>query len=182
MLLHQDEVPADGALVRGLLAAQCPQWAGLPVVAAGAGGVRDWAGFGADLADFVRELHGAGLQGARRAGELSWYRGGGLREVGEAVGARFDECRALLGRELDVDALEGLWRSGLALPEPSGPHGWLHGDLGPSNLLVREGRLSAVIDVGCRSVGHPDPEHAAVWDLPPEVQRAWPGGAVTAFP
>lgn len=57
--------------------------------------------------------------------------------------------------------------------EPSGPHGWLHGDLKPTNLLVREGRLRAVIDFGCLSVGFPDAEHSTVWDLPPDARQAY---------
>ncbi|MFC0600652.1 aminoglycoside phosphotransferase family protein [Streptomyces palmae] len=135
--------------------------------------VRDWAAFGTDLAAMVREFHGIDLMGAVRAGDLSWYRGGSLRACDEWIGARFDACRATVGSELDVEALERLWRAALTLPEPSGPHVWLHGDLKPTNLLVREGRLSAVIDFGALSVGFPDAEHAPLWDLPPEARHAY---------
>ncbi|MCP9957829.1 MULTISPECIES: aminoglycoside phosphotransferase family protein [Streptomyces] len=135
--------------------------------------VRDWAAFGADLAAFVRELHGADLMGATRSGGLDWYRGGPLAPCDRWVGESFDECRALVGDELDVDALERLWRDALALPGPPGPRGWLHGDLRPGNLLVREGRLCAVIDFGGLSVGFPDAEHAPVWDLPPRARSAY---------
>ncbi|KJY45989.1 phosphotransferase, partial [Streptomyces sp. NRRL S-444] len=88
-------------------------------------------------------------------------------------GRSLDDCRATVGAELDIDALEQLWRSALVLPEPSGPHVWLHGDLKPTNLLVREGRLHAVIDFGALSVGFPDAEHATVWDLPPRARQAY---------
>lgn len=33
-------------------------------------------------------------------------------------------------------------------------------------MLVRDGRLSAVLDLGALVVGHPDAEHAPTWDLP----------------
>ncbi|MFF2349533.1 aminoglycoside phosphotransferase family protein [Kitasatospora sp. NPDC058115] len=258
MTLHADEIAADEELVRSLLRAQRPDWAGLALAPAGAGtdntmyrlgeellvrlprtpdaarsvrkeqewlprlapllgrtavpapvhagapttafplawsvyrwidgaeagpaSVRDWAGLGRDLAAFVRELHGLDLMGAVRAGDLSWYRGGSLRDCVEWGTRCLAECRALTGPDaelpdggggLDVDTLERLWRAGLALPDSAGPHVWLHGDLKPTNLLVRDGGLRAVIDFGCLSVGRPDAEHSTVWDLPPEARRAY---------
>ncbi|MFI6641728.1 aminoglycoside phosphotransferase family protein [Streptomyces sp. NPDC050504] len=139
----------------------------------GPGTVADWAAFGADLATAVREFHGIDLMGAVRADDLSWYRGGDLSECDPWVGDRLDECRALVGHELDVDALAEMWRAARALPASTAPHVWLHGDLKPTNLLVREGGLHAVIDFGCLSVGLPDAEHSTVWDLPPEARRAY---------
>ncbi|MEU3597489.1 aminoglycoside phosphotransferase family protein [Streptomyces sp. NPDC006798] len=248
MTLHENEIPADTALVRSLLTAERPEWAGLPLSAAGAGTdntmyrlgdellvrlprsadnagavrkeqrwlprlapllsrpvpepvhagspsaafplpwsvyrwidgevagpgtVGDWAAFGADLAAFVRELHGADPMGAVRADGLDWYRGGTLGPCDPSVTGALDGCRALVGDGLDVDALEGLWRAALALPDPTAPHGWLHGDLKPSNLLVRGGALYAVIDFGGLSVGFPDAEHSTVWDLPPDARRSY---------
>ncbi|CAM5274076.1 phosphotransferase [Streptomyces spiroverticillatus] len=136
--------------------------------------VRDWAAFGVDLAEFVRSLHRTDLMGATRTGDLSWYRGGSLRECDEWVVRCFEDCRTVAsGAGLDVDGLEELWRSALTHPEPSGPHVWLHGDLKPTNLLVRDGKLHAVIDFGALSVGLPDAEHATVWDLPPAAREAY---------
>ncbi|WP_307868592.1 aminoglycoside phosphotransferase family protein [Micromonospora sp. C95] len=135
--------------------------------------VSDWAAFGTDLATLVRELHSVDLMGATRTGELSWYRGGDLRPCAEWVGRALSDCRAIVGAEIDVDTLGRLWQAALARPEPSGPQVWLHGDLRPTNLLVRHGRLHAVIDFGGLSVGLPDAEHAPVWDLPPEARLAY---------
>jgi aminoglycoside phosphotransferase (APT) family kinase protein len=42
---------------------------------------------------------------------------------------------------------------------------WVHGDLLPANVLVARGRLSAVIDWGCLSVGDPACELMAGWTL-----------------
>ena len=66
-----------------------------------------------------------------------------------------------------MSALRHLWREAAALPDPTAAQVWLHGDLRPANLLARGGRFEAVIDFGALSVGWPDAEHAAVWDLPP---------------
>ncbi|MFF4010831.1 aminoglycoside phosphotransferase family protein [Streptomyces sp. NPDC001717] len=135
--------------------------------------VRDWAAFGSDLAEVVGELHGVDLMGATRADDLSWYRGGTLEPCDQGVTGFLDDCRSFVGSELDVDTLERLWRAALALPEPSGPHVWLHGDLKPTNLLVKDGRLHAVIDFGGLSVGFPDAEHSTVWDLPAPARQAY---------
>jgi aminoglycoside phosphotransferase (APT) family kinase protein len=140
---------------------------------AGPDTVRDWAAFGADLAAFVRELHSIDLMGATRTGDLHWYRGGSLRVRDQGINRSFDGCRATVGSQLDVGELERLWRSALTLPESTGPQVWLHGDLKPTNLLVRDGRLHAVIDFGCLSVGWPDAEHSTIWDLPPQARQVY---------
>jgi aminoglycoside phosphotransferase (APT) family kinase protein len=134
--------------------------------------VRDWAAFGTDLASFVRELHRVDLMGATRSGELSWYRGGSLRDCDEWISSCFEDCRTL-GADFDVESLARLWGAAIALPEPTVAHVWLHGDLKPTNLLVAEGRLRAVIDFGALSVGSPAAEHATVWDLPSAARSAY---------
>ncbi|MDH6140727.1 MULTISPECIES: aminoglycoside phosphotransferase family protein [Kitasatospora] len=139
----------------------------------GPGSVTDWPAFGTDLAATVRRLHAVPLMGATREGELSWYRGGDLQACDGWVSRCFDECRALEGLDLDIAQLHHRWQSALALPGPSGGQVWLHGDLKPSNLLVRHGTLHAVIDFGGLSIGFPDAEHAAVWDLPAAARRAY---------
>jgi len=42
---------------------------------------------------------------------------------------------------------------------------WIHGDVGASNLLVRGGRLAAVIDFGCSGVGDPACDLTIAWTL-----------------
>lgn len=140
---------------------------------AGPDTVRDWAAFGADLAQVVRELHSIDLMGATRAGALSWYRGGSLGPCDREISAEFDGCRPLVGTELDLDTLERMWRGALTLPDSTAPHVWLHGDLKPTNLLARDGALHAVIDFGALSIGLPDAEHATLWDLPPQARQAY---------
>ncbi|WP_091447546.1 aminoglycoside phosphotransferase family protein [Micromonospora yangpuensis] len=140
---------------------------------AGPDTVADWSSFGSDLAAVVRELHGIDLMGATRTGDLGGYRGGSMRACDEWVGSALADCRALVGGELDVEPLQRWWRAALTLPEPSGPQVWLHSDLKPTNLLVRAGRLHAVIDFGGLSIGFPDAEHAPVWDLPAPARHAY---------
>ena len=42
---------------------------------------------------------------------------------------------------------------------------WLHADLMPGNLLVRDGRLAAVIDLGAVNVGDPAVDLMPAWNL-----------------
>ncbi|MET7809222.1 aminoglycoside phosphotransferase family protein [Micromonospora chersina] len=135
--------------------------------------VQDWSAFGTDLAAVVRELHRIDLMGATRTGDLSWYRGGHLRACDEWISRCLADCRATVGGDIDVETLQRLWRQALALPELSRPQVWLHGDLKPTNLLVQDGRLHAIIDFGGLSIGLPDAEHSTVWDLPPQARHAY---------
>jgi aminoglycoside phosphotransferase (APT) family kinase protein len=57
------------------------------------------------------------------------------------------------------------WDEALGAPEWSGPPVWLHADLMPGNLLVAEGRLSAVIDFGTLGVGDPSCDLIPAWNL-----------------
>ncbi|MBC9822782.1 aminoglycoside phosphotransferase family protein [Terrabacter sp. MAHUQ-38] len=138
--------------------------------------VEDWAALGRDLAGFVAALQSVDLMGARRAGDLSSYRGGAPADIDGFVRGSLAGCRLLVEHEglaLDVDRLEALWRDAVGLPAPASEHVWLHSDLKPTNLLVRDGRLAAVIDFGGLSIGHPDAEHAPQWDLPAPARDAY---------
>lgn len=68
-------------------------------------------------------------------------------------------------------ALRG-WEVALAVPPWTGPPRWLHGDLHPANILVRDGRLSAVIDFGDITAGDPATDLAVAWMLFPEADHA----------
>ena len=48
---------------------------------------------------------------------------------------------------------------------------WLHGDLAPTNLPVKNGDLPAVIDFGCCGVGDPAGDPAIAWTFFDTDQR-----------
>lgn len=69
--------------------------------------------------------------------------------------------------EVSHDAVLAVWEDALAAPAYDGEPRWFHGDLHEGNLLVRDGRLAAVIDWGCAGRGDPAIELNAMWgDLP----------------
>jgi aminoglycoside phosphotransferase (APT) family kinase protein len=77
---------------------------------------------------------------------------------------------------VDTAAVTEAWDSALRAPAWPGPPIWVHGDLSPGNLLVVDGRLSAVIDFGGVGVGDPACDLIVAWNLLPagasEVFRA----------
>ncbi len=66
---------------------------------------------------------------------------------------------------LDTGAVTAAWDAALQAPAWDGPPVWIHGDLQSLNLLVQQGRISAVIDFGCLGVGDPACDLIVAWNL-----------------
>ena len=113
------------------------------------------------LAEAVRALMAIDATGGPAPGEHNFWRGVPLaardgitrRCIGESVGL------------VDTEAVTRAWERDLSASAWKGPPTWLHGDLAPDNLLVRDGRLSAVIDWGGLGVGDPATELLPAWNL-----------------
>src|SRR6266571_6305540 len=73
--------------------------------------------------------------------------------------------------KLDKRSKTTAWDAALQTPAWHGPPVWLHGDLAPLNLLVQQGRLSAVIDFGGLGVGNPACDLIVAWNLLPAAAR-----------
>lgn len=78
---------------------------------------------------------------------------------------------ASLDGMLDTGAVTAAWDAALQAPAWHGPPVWIHGDLSPGNLLVEQGRISAVIDFGCLGVGDPACDLQVAWNLLPAQTR-----------
>jgi aminoglycoside phosphotransferase (APT) family kinase protein len=85
---------------------------------------------------------------------------------------------ATVGRIADLDATIDAaaarrgWQAALDVPPWTGEPRWLHGDLHPANILVDDGRLSAIIDFGDITAGDPATDLAAAWMLLPTSEHA----------
>lgn len=66
---------------------------------------------------------------------------------------------------IDTDAVLAAWEQVLDVPAWDGPPVWTHGDLLAGNILLREGRLSAVIDFGTAGIGDPACDALPAWAL-----------------
>lgn len=117
-----------------------------------------------DLAAFVAQLRDqpVPVDGAPRP-----YRGRSLREQDARTRQDIERCRRLEGLDLDLDAALATWTHALTLPGADGaaPDRWLHGDLVSENLLVTDGRLTAVLDFGGVGVGDPTVDLHGAWEL-----------------
>jgi aminoglycoside phosphotransferase (APT) family kinase protein len=65
-----------------------------------------------------------------------------------------------------------LWTQACAVPSWGGPPLWIHGDLHLDNLVVNEGRVSAVIDFGDLAAGDPATDLSVLWMLLPPSLRS----------
>jgi hypothetical protein len=109
----------------------------------------------------VAELRRVDPAGASRAGRAP------LRELDAVTREAIASAREVI----DGDAATAAWERALRAPAWSGPPVWIHSDLLRPNLLVRGGRLRAVIDFGAAGAGDPPP----TWS-PPGACSARPGG------
>jgi aminoglycoside phosphotransferase (APT) family kinase protein len=79
-----------------------------------------------------------------------------------------------VGSAAERAAVLEVWERALSAPSWSGPRLWIHGDLHPGNLLISEGRLSAVIDFGDLAAGDPATDLSIMWMfLPPSARSTF---------
>jgi aminoglycoside phosphotransferase (APT) family kinase protein len=65
---------------------------------------------------------------------------------------------------IDVDGAVAAWEAAMAA-DWTGRDVWIHGDVTGSNLLMRDDRLSGVIDFGCAAVGDPACDLTVAWTM-----------------
>lgn len=144
-----------------------------PTVAGPAAGSRD--GLAHDLAGLLNALRQLEVPPeARHDAALRSYRAASLTAIDSDIRDYAEQCRAIPGPGLDIDAALLVWDEAIAIAADSsfpGTH-WLHGDLLAENLLVRRGRLAAVLDFGGLAVGDPTVDLVPAWELLDSTERA----------
>ncbi|MFE3793025.1 aminoglycoside phosphotransferase family protein [Nocardia tengchongensis] len=80
-----------------------------------------------------------------------------------AVDSAFD----VLADHPSLDDARELWAKAVAAPIWQGAPLWLHGDLHPANVVVRNGILSGILDFGDMCAGDPATDLSAAWILLP---------------
>jgi aminoglycoside phosphotransferase (APT) family kinase protein len=126
--------------------------------AASAGAIADLIEFASSLGRFLCTLQRIDATGGPVPGPHNFHRGGAL---GIYDGQTRQAIAALKGK-IATDAATAVWEAALASTWQRPPV-WVHGDVSASNLLVRAGRLSAVIDFGQLGVGDPACDLAIAW-------------------
>ncbi|WP_434741511.1 aminoglycoside phosphotransferase family protein [Micromonospora sp. SH-82] len=85
------------------------------------------------------------------------------RRDSPVVESRVRDRIAALSGLFDTEALTEVYETAVAAPRWDRPPVWIHGDPDPANMLMRDGRLSAVIDFGTLAVGDPACDLIAAW-------------------
>ncbi len=108
-----------------------------------------------DLGAFLSALHVPAPADAPR----NEVRGGDLSGRHDA----FTERLGALASRLDAPALRRIWEGAIRTPRDPARRDWIHGDLHPANLIVRERRLAAVIDFGDLTGGDRATDLSVAW-------------------
>lgn len=122
------------------------------------GSIADPDLFAASLAGFLVALRNIDATGGPPAGPGNFHRGGNLAVYDAETRAALSALEGLA----DISAAEAVWAAALS-SHWRGPPVWVHGDIAFGNLLVEDGKLSAVIDFGSSAVGDPACDLVIAW-------------------
>ncbi|XAS67643.1 aminoglycoside phosphotransferase family protein [Micrococcaceae bacterium Sec5.7] len=141
--------------------------------------IGDLTEFAAALAVFLAALQQVDPTGGPMPGRHNFFRGGPL----ETYDSETRTAIAALGDQIDSGTATAAWEAANAAKWHGSPV-WFHGDVSASNLLVRDGRLSAVIDFGTSGVGDPACDVTIAWTFLSGASReafraSFPGDAAT---
>ena len=120
--------------------------------------VADPTGFAVALAEFLVALARVEATDGPSPGPHNFFRGAPVQTYAHEVAGAIEA----LGDEIPRGAVERVWEDAIAARWDGEPV-WFHGDVAAGNLLVRNGRLAAVIDFGCSGVGDPACDVVIAW-------------------
>jgi aminoglycoside phosphotransferase (APT) family kinase protein len=120
--------------------------------------VADETAFAVAVAEFLVALQAADTTGGPEPGPHNFFRGGPVT----TYAAETEEALLTLGDRVPTAPVRAVWDDAVAATWTGDPV-WLHGDIAVGNLLVRRGRLAAVIDFGTSGVGDPACDVVIAW-------------------
>jgi aminoglycoside phosphotransferase (APT) family kinase protein len=119
------------------------------------------------LASFVQAMH----EPAPPNAPVNPFRGVPLLERDERTRAGLEILATAFPAGPDPTVLTGIWNRALDARVHEGPPVWLHGDLHPGNVIVRDGAIVSVIDFGDLTSGDPATDLGAAWMFFASVDR-----------
>ena len=111
------------------------------------------------LAAFIRALRG--VPAHDRPPPVPGGRGGPLADRDVETRAAVAALEGLI----DTEAVTAAWQASLDAPPYDGEPVCIHADLTPGNLIVRDGRLSGIIDFNMLTVGDPACDLTVAWNF-----------------
>jgi aminoglycoside phosphotransferase (APT) family kinase protein len=122
--------------------------------------IADRCELAASLTRFLNAMRCVDATGGPAAGPHNFHRGGPLWTYDEQT----RQAISALTNRIDTSVAMQVWEQAMATSWQRAPV-WVHGDVSAGNLLLREGRLSAVIDFGNLGVGDPACDLSIAWTL-----------------
>ncbi len=120
------------------------------------------------MARFFSAMHVAAPEDA----PLNPWRGGPLAERDALTMQRFERLAPWLDDRVDGDRLRMLWRNAIEAEPHAGPPMWIHGDVHPGNVIVRDTKIVSVIDFGDLTSGDPATDLGSAWMFFDQTDRA----------
>ncbi|PWU44406.1 aminoglycoside phosphotransferase [Micromonospora globispora] len=130
----------------------------LPGVVATGDDPAESVAFAHDLAEFINDVRAIDTRGRTFSGG---GRGGDLQSHDAWMETCFENSEGLL----DVPRLREMWAVMRSLPRSAAEDVMSHGDLIPGNVLVSNGRLAGILDVGGLGPADPALDLVSAWHL-----------------
>ncbi|WP_367606739.1 aminoglycoside phosphotransferase family protein [Legionella sp. W05-934-2] len=111
-----------------------------------------------DLAIFLKDLQKIkGIDGPT-PGQHNWWRGDHVSVYDKGAREQISELASIINK----DKAMALWNRACDTQWQKAPV-WIHGDFAVGNMLINEGKLSAIIDFGGMSLGDPACDLVIAW-------------------
>ncbi|MDP9346864.1 MAG: aminoglycoside phosphotransferase family protein [Actinomycetota bacterium] len=120
--------------------------------------IGDLSDFATTLARFLNALGRIDATAGPAPGQHNFFRGDPPATYEEETIRAIDT----LGDEIPAEDVKRVWADAMATSWERDPV-WFHGDVAAGNLLVRHGRLAAVLDFGSSGVGDPACDTVLAW-------------------
>jgi aminoglycoside phosphotransferase (APT) family kinase protein len=120
--------------------------------------IDDLQEFGTALAQFLVALQQIDTTGGPPPGQHNFFRGGLLNVYDDETRNTIIALSGIINSDIATE----VWEVAINAKYRGKPV-WLHGDFAPGNLLVKNGRLNAVIDFGGLGVGDPACDLTIAW-------------------
>jgi len=118
------------------------------------------------VGQFLKDLQRQDASGGPVPSQKNFFRGGSLRHYDVDTRLYIESLTDVIPSRIALS----IWNQALTTSWHSDPV-WVHGDLEPSNILVRENKLVAVIDFGGCAVGDPACDLVMAWTYFDAISR-----------
>lgn len=119
---------------------------------------REMAQLAFDLAKFLKELQSIIDVDGPGPGQHNWWRGDHVSIYDKDAREQIEK----LAGSIDPDKAMSLWERACKTRWGK-PRSWIHGDFAIGNMLLQDGKLSAIIDFGGMALGDPACDLVIAW-------------------